>query len=229
MTFNVKLLDIYIYMDTPSIISLGYQCYNSQLLGWIGLRKESLPFDFLKSPLYKVYDILNKLNSPNFNVDEFLNDLLRADKCGWNPSFGSDNKVAIYDSFYTGHFVKHRENQYVATQEIFDAFKRRVERLKEKFFNDSNVLVYNDVDVKNNEKAKEYANCLPSILKLNPDNKIVAFVHEDRKFDITSKNIEYVYIKTKLNSSNYSKDAREELLKSLQEYFGKYATKKINF
>lgn len=202
-----------------NFFSIGYQCYNAQCLGWLGLRKESLLFDFLKSPLPKVYEILCSINKTDFCVDSFVKNFLKTDSTGFNPPFNKDTKVAIYSSFYMGHFIEYRKGIFEPTEEIKEAFKRRIPRTKDRFYNESNILIYNDIEVKNDSIAEEYIQYIPKILELNPNNSALVILHKDRQFNVGTKNITYEYIEADQKSKDYGANARGKIVNIFKERF----------
>ena len=71
-----------------NIISLGWNCFSSMGLAKVGLRKQALPFDYLKSPLPDTVSVLKRLKSPDFNMQQLLKEFFSTNKINNINSLG---------------------------------------------------------------------------------------------------------------------------------------------
>ena len=183
-----------------NIISLGYQCSTALGLKAVGLRKVALPFDYLKSPLPSIIYVLNKLKSPDFNMQEFLKEFLSTKKGGdrnilgfWLGHFKNEGEwvwlegeskytkptqedILKYESMYR----LNDEYCNIAHPEVYEIFERRFNRLKDMFFTQSNILVYNDIKV-NSLTSSKWARYVPELMSLNNLNRLIYITYTDRE------------------------------------------------
>ena len=78
------------------MISIGHNCRSASALKFAKLRLQPLPFDYLRTPLPILSDIMVKLNQAAFNLDEFIADFFQCYKWPHNNKYG----------VFIGHFVK---------------------------------------------------------------------------------------------------------------------------
>ena len=190
-----------------NIIPVGWNCFNAMGLTKVGLRKQSLPFDYLRSPLPSTVSVLKRLKSPDFNMQTLLKEMFSVRSCdtvnihgfdvshfhlkhwkGWCSKDVSECIDAKTDSRITTEERLKCELMYkyddvyslTAHPKVYEIFERRFNRLKDMFFTQENILVYNDIKL-NNRWSSEWVQYIPELISLNPLNRLIYITYADRQ------------------------------------------------
>lgn len=193
-----------------NIIPMGFQCFTAQALVYLGLRNQSLPFDYLRSPLNKLITIIDDLKYSKLDLTEFLS----ANSMGYN------NK-----GIFIGHFVTIPDNEYGttkeyiyrATKETTEKFVRRFQRFKEYFFEGENILLYNDFGVKDSS-LNNFVEYFQPLKDFNKKNQIVIITYNDRQaYDLLSNiaNVHKINLGVETAALHKARDEMHELLKNI--------------
>lgn len=199
-----------------NIIPVGWQCFNAQTLVRLKLRKQSFPFDYIRCSPVRTYEFLASLkeNVP-INVDRFLS---------------SNSRGVNEDGIYVGHFIDidynpehHKCFTYKGTDETINKFDRRFKRLKQAFFDNKNILLFNDIGVKNHMIKPEWSSFLHKIKLLNPNNTLFIFTYSDRDIyddlEPLANLIKLNYSTTDVSLPN-DYEAKVQLGNYFKKYFG---------
>jgi len=190
-----------------NLISLGYQCFNAQSLRSMGLRKTALPFDWLNSPLPSTVKVLKMLKDPNFNMQTLLKEMFSVRSRntvnihgfnvahfhlqqweGWCSGDVSECIDASFDPRITAEERSSCELKYkydnvyslTAHPKVYEIFERRFNRLKDMFFTQENILIYNDIRI-SESIANTWEPSIKELMSLNSLNRLVYITYADRQ------------------------------------------------
>ena len=188
-----------------NIISLGYQCCNAAALSALRLRKTALPFDWFKSPLPSTVKVLKMLKDPNFNMQTLLKEMFSVRSCNtlnihgfnvahfhlqqWKGWCSKDVCIdASFDPCITTEEHLKCELMYkyddvyslTAHPKVYEIFERRFNRLKDMFFTQENILIYNDIRIPES-LANTWEPSMKELMSLNPLNRLVYITYADRQ------------------------------------------------
>jgi hypothetical protein len=188
-------------MKYENYISLGNSCPTSDGIKQIKLRKESLPFDCLLTTLNSIYDVLKLLSTDCLDIKDFCNtDLNIEQKEKLKKTYGSwglslRNKWGMMFIHHVPNDLDNPNHQYKYKEgeTIVDVFTRRFERLKQRFFNERNLLIYQDLQNATQDQfsciQEQTLHIIKNILDLNDRNELLYITYKEniKKYNVPSK------------------------------------------
>ena len=222
-----------------NIISLGWRCSTASSLKSIGRRCTAFPFDYLISPLPCTVSVLKRLKSPDFNMQQLLKEFLSTKKnnnCNilgfdvahftfrqwraWLTSEYTQSDINISEEDILKYESMYRLNdEYcnIAHPKVYEIFERRFNRLKDMFFTQENILVYNDINLLNDRKSSKWVQCIPSLMSLNSLNRLIYITYTDREVLLPQNdNVEIHRLdKIGMNSLDGSQKALDDKIKCI--------------
>ena len=161
-----------------NFISVGCQCHNAIALRKLNLLKESLPFDSIGSNIPGILKILKQEAS----VKDFL-------------TLKPDSKYNIL-GFWLGHFLPSElesiRQRVTNNEPIESIFERRINRLLNCFYNQPNILIYNNFNRVWNKASYEDMISMEELVSLNPQNQLFILSRKDILFDKYNKHTSIV-------------------------------------
>jgi hypothetical protein len=212
-------------------------------LNSLSLRKVSLPFDWLVSPLPSTVKVLKRLKDPNFNMQELLKEMFSIRSVhntnnilgfnishfaltGWDRGIGrkatlediqwsqdvSNENVLPFRTKITEVQRLQCQSLYKLNDEfcitshpkVYEMFERRFNRLKDMFFTQENILIYNDMRV-SCKKASKWEPSISELMLLNPLNRLIYITYPDRQLTLPLVERVEVY-RVKKSMSEYAVD-----------------------
>ncbi len=167
---------------------MGESCYTSMGPIALKLRKESFPFDNLGTTIEGIYEVLKLLSTDSLNIEEFCTIVKKKE---FEDQYGPKrsqlrNKWGMFLIHYVPNDLDNPNHQYKYKEgeTIVDVFTRRFERLKQKFFHERNLLIYQDLgDLEFEYKTITYIEerkiqCFKNILDLNNNNHFLYITYK---------------------------------------------------
>jgi len=197
-------------------ISIGTQCSTSTLFKRLGVKKESLPFDWMFSTPEFVYTIIKLLLIDKLEIEDIIdNHFFLCDKKAYLQSKGncilSDKGSVLVNSKYNVCFPHDKLTDR-------EKYIRRMYRLKELLLNTDNFIYFVYVSVsspsignytinglKPIQDLYNYTEKLNDIIKTVRDNYKIIIFNTDDSSDINNSDkthMSYYYIKKKNNWKN---------------------------
>lgn len=168
-------------------ISLGPTCSVAYQLEKLNLKKESLPFDWIRCN--SIFNVLNLIKN---NFEGFFEDLTHVKDSSSKFPFISDDdqqfdnikemETKIYKSKHIGFFHDFKDG--ISIDDVKEKYNRRIKRFYEKIRNKS-VFIRDDIHFKNENIP--YYNELNKILKeYNNENQLVLIININRFADLST-------------------------------------------